>query len=191
MKRMIKANSDDFKEMGQDIIEAWNAALTKLNIYEENIHTMSYEEIKKFEKVLQQELRDRQVDLSFKSLILPSQGQGFQIEGMKVGGNIGGIANNLIRGVIKKAWGAPFGKGHNLIEIIEDAESSGQNIYIEDKYGYCVPASANKAISLISKGDTTQYSGYGSQSYIDQTNVSVYEDYFGNVKVDRTTLRYD
>lgn len=189
MKRWIKASEEYENNLGEACINAWEYALDQAGLQEEDIHVLSYDEIKTFEKILERELKNRHVDLSYKSAVIPQEGRGSQIEGLKIGGNVGAVADNLIRGVTKKAWHA-VSKEEN-VETIEFANDSGMEIYTQDKYGYCVPSNAQKALKLVGAGDYTQYAGHGSQQYIDDTKVTVYEDDFGNVKVARTTLRYD
>lgn len=185
MKRWIKGSTAS-AEMSEAIFNAWEKSLEQADLQEEDIHTLTYAEVKDFEKILERNLKDNQVDLSFKSMFLPSVGNGLAIQGMKVGGNTGAIANSLIRGCNKLAW-TPLYDQSEASDYLDNAPA----IYTEDKYGYCIPSSKSKALSLIGAGNKTQYSGYGSQSYIDETKVTVYEDYFGNIKVDRSTLRYD
>lgn len=190
MKRWIHASEEVENNIGEAIINAWAAALKECDLQEEDVHELTYDEVKNLEKVLEKNLRDRKVDLSFKSYFIPNNGEGFAIQGMKVGGNTGAIANTLIRGCNKIAW-TPIPNQKEAVEYIEYAADQGNKIYMGDKFGYCVPISEQKAYDLIGAGNTTQYSGYGSQSYIDVTTVTVYEDYFGNIKVNRSTLRYD
>ena len=170
-------------------MNAWFKALSQAGLEEEDVHCLSYEEIKNFKKILERELNNRHVNLPYQSLVIPQNGEGTQIEGLKIGGNTSAIADSLIRGIINKAWQVVPKK--EAASTIEYADDSGMEIYTQDKFGYCVPSNYAKAMKLIGAGDDTQYSGHGSQQYIDVTNVTVYEDYFGNVKVARSTLRYD
>ena len=190
MKRWIKAASGT-SSVGKEIIDAWNGALAACNLYEEDVHTLNYERAKKLQSAVERELRNRNVDLSFKSVILPEEGKGFAVEGMKVGGNVGGIANDLIRGCIREAWEPVDMTSTTAEDELNWAADHDVNVYVEDKYGYCVPATPQKALKLMQVGNRTQHSGYGSQSYIDETKVKMYTDYFGNIKVDRSTVRYD
>lgn len=186
MKRMIRAAEDYENNLSDAIKNAWFKALQECDLEEEDIHVLSYDEIKQFQKALETELSNRKVDLSRKSIVVEQTGEGTQVEGLKVGGNVVGIASDLIRGVIKKAW-EPLSKEYWEEYLSDDSV----DIYEEDKYGYCNPITSKKALQLIGLGDKTQYSGQGSQSYIDETKVSVYEDYFGNLKVARRVVRYD
>lgn len=185
MKKLILCSSH-VADISDNIFDAWEQALDTAGIAEEEIHLLDYNSIASFEKILERKLDGQGVDLSFTSLVLPEEGNGLAIQGLKVGGNKGGIANSLIRGVIRSAW-EPIDPDENPIEAIDDANS----VYIQDKYGYCSPASAEEAASLVSQGNRTQHSGYGSQQYMDITNVHVYRDYFGNIKLNRSALRYD
>lgn len=190
MKRWIKAASVS-NNVGEQIIQAWNEALAACNLYEEDVHTLNYEGAKKLQQAVERELRNRSVDLSFKSIILPQNGEGFAVEGMKVGGNVGGVASDLIRGCIKEAWTPVDMSSTTAEDELDYAASHDVNVYIGDKYGYCELSTPQKALKLFQKGDKTQYNGYGSQGYIDETKVKMYTDYFGNIKVDRRTVRYD
>lgn len=189
MKRYIRSNDDIVAETGEAIVDAWSTALKACDLYEEDIHCLSYNEVKKFKPVVERELRKRGIDLSGRSMVIPQNGEGFAIEGMSVGGNAEAIVDRLIRGCIKSAWGKV--DPEEAIEVIKDAASIGNKIYLKDKFGYCDPVSLERALAVAQAGDSTQYSGQGSQSYIDETKVTVYEDYFGNVKVARTVARYD
>ena len=186
MKRMIRATEDYENNLSDAIKNAWFKALQECDLEEEDVHVLSYKDINQFQRALEGELRNRHVDLSGKSIVVDQTGEGTQIEGLKVGGNVGGIASDLIRGVIKKAW-EPLSQEYWEEYLSDDSVA----IYEEDKYGYCNPITSKKALQLIGSGDKTQYSGYGSQSYIDETKISVYEDYFGNLKVAVRVARYD
>lgn len=185
MRKLVLCSSHA-SDISDNIFDAWEQALDTAGIAEEEIHLLDYNSIASFEKILERKLDGQGVDLSFTSLVLPEEGNGLAIQGLKVGGNRGGIANSLIRGVIRSAW-EPIGPDEDPIEAIDEANI----VYIQDRYGYCYPTSAERAASLVSQGNHTQHSGYGSQQYMDITNVHVYRDYFGNIKLNRSTLRYD
>lgn len=187
----VRAANDVDLSVGERIIDAWNAALAACNLYEEEVHTLNHERAKKLQSAVERELRNRNVDLSFKTMFLPQDGEGFAVEGMKVGGNVGGIANDLIRGCIKEAWEPVDMTSTTAEDELDYAASHDVNVYIGDKYGYCDLSTPQAALRLFRKGNKTQYSGYGSQGYIDDTKVTMYTDYFGNIKVDRRTVRYD
>ena len=186
MKRMIRASEDYENNLSDAIKNAWFNALKACDLDEEDIHILDFKDIHEFQKALERELKNRSINLAGKSIVIEQTGEGTQIEGLKVSGNVGGIASDLIRGVIKKAW-EPLSKGYWEEYLSDDSV----DIYEEDKYGYCNPISSNKALNIVGLGNKTQYSGQGSQSYIDETKVSVYEDYFGNLKVARRVVRYD
>lgn len=188
MKRYIRAN-DNANDISDAIKNAWFQALKDCDLEEEDVHVLSYKEASQFQKALERELDNRHIDLSFKHLTIAQNGDGTMIEGLRVGGNSGGIANSLIRGIIKNAW-EPLSRGH-WEKYIQDAEEQDDAIYEQDKYGYCNPVTAKRALQLIGLGDKTQYSGHGSQQYIDDTTVNVYMDAFGSIKVNRSTVRYD
>lgn len=185
MRKLILCSSHA-ADISDNIFDAWEEALKAASMSEEQIHLSDISFISRFQKILENKLSQKGVDLSFTSLVLPEEGNGLAIQGLKVGGNTVGIADSLIRGVIRSAW-EPIDPDEDPIEAIDEANI----VYIQDRYGYCYPTSAERAASLVSQGNRTQHSGYGSQQYMDITNVHLYRDYFGNIKINRSTLRYD
>lgn len=183
MKRWIRA-SEEVKGISDDIYEAWVNALETTGIDEDDVHLLTYEDAKRLEKELAANLRKNGIDLSFKYTVIRGTG-GSEIEGLRVAGNTGAIANNLIREVMKRAWEPA------MPNAIEYAKKNNTDFYVKDKFGYCKPASAAEVERIVALGDDTQHHGYGSQAYIDVTETDLKQDYFGNILVSRSTLRYD
>ena len=178
MKRYIKSARYDFIE--KDIDNILHNTLDEMHISIDDVHLFSEEEASAFRKALKWNLKDAGIDLSFDSVIIPTGH-------LKVGGNLEGMSNDLLRGLIRLGWT----KVKKSIEDLNDCATDGCGFYIEDRYGYCKKATFEEFMSVVKSGSKTSYRGLGSQASIAETTVTVYEDNDYNIKVGRSTLIYD
>lgn len=84
-----------------------------------------------------------------------------------------------MRGIIKIAW--------KRISLDELENIQINNVYKEDKYGCCVPASANE-IRIV---NSWQDIGIGSQSSVLETKTELYVDDDNNVLVDTYSINWN
>lgn len=157
----------DFEEYVEDNL---------MSFYEDeipvNFHLCSFNEYTKVSDKLERFLRAKKIDLSYDSMQLP-------YFGIKIGGNCTGITFDFLKGIIKIAWKQISPDELENIQI--------NNVYKKDKYGCCVPASANE-IRIV---NSWQDIGIGSQSSIIETKTKLYVDDEDNVLVDTYSITWD
>ena len=162
------------EDVSDDYIERIEYAVDKVlfDVDLDYFHLLPYTKIKEIEDKLERTFARKSLDLSYKSAYLPRYG-------IKIGGNRGGMASDVCRGLQKKAW--------KQVEIEDLADIDITAVYKNDKFGFPVKGTAADLRAV----NNWSHVGYGSQASMIQRNTDFYVDKYNNVLVDSYALTWD
>lgn len=157
-------------------------ALKEVGLTVKNAHLSTYNELKKFESLLENNLRKEKIDLSFLPETITNK------YGFHISGNALGITSSCVTKLWSRAWEEVKMTTKEIEEYL--IKNPKVNLYIKDNYFAVKKANKTDFINT-NFGTTFKSQGIGSASSVVENSVILKKDEFGNLFIDKMSFIWD